>query len=629
MPQKFLFELSASEIVEHLRMTSQSAALETLCSTSSVNQSDCAANLLYIKTVSISDKRHCTLCDCDFCDRDQQTEHYQLDWHRFNLKRKLCGLHPVVESEFNSLTQDKSDMSSISGSESDFSDDSDSDEKSDFWSKCFKSVDSSNEINSLKSNNVQANQRVHLRLFFRNSSGTIFSLYRCLIFGKGGVSESETSLVEMANKLFANFRWAVILIGGGHFAAGIFDKNELIEHKTFHRYTVRAKQGSAQGMRDAKHGGSHPKSAGASLRRHNESALVADIQMLMSSWAEQLHSCSLIFFRAPSFNRAVLFSNKNPPFKKDDGRLRNISFATRRATLREVKRVHRCLSSVEVIPEELKSEYLENQQVKDETHAINHKNLKAKELIDEKLNKDVGIAVPQEEKVLPTVRKKKKKRKNVDDQHEKHQFDPDPVVIDAVNDDNEYKIFNRLYTLCKSGECKGLNDLISKIENYTGDDAISSSKLLNKQFGETNVTLLHLSAKIGVSEIVKTLLYRGANPSLINMKCQTPYMTAKNDAIRSVFKEFKMENPNRYDYDLAKIPDLIEVNFVSSKKKKKPKSKKISNDKNIVHAVTMATAKNPCTMCSKDLSKLVPFECYNLKFCSTNCVRKFRTRQVK
>lgn len=46
------------------------------------------------------------------------------------------------------------------------------------------------------------------------------------------------------------------------------------EHKTFHRYTVRARRGTAQGLRDAQTPGSAPRSAGASLRRYNEAALL-------------------------------------------------------------------------------------------------------------------------------------------------------------------------------------------------------------------------------------------------------------------------------------------------------------------------------------------------------------------
>lgn len=43
-------------------------------------------------------------------------------------------------------------------------------------------------------------------------------------------------------------------------------------HKTFHSYTVRARQGGSQSARDGKSGTNHPKSAGASLRRYNEAA---------------------------------------------------------------------------------------------------------------------------------------------------------------------------------------------------------------------------------------------------------------------------------------------------------------------------------------------------------------------
>lgn len=46
----------------------------------------------------------------------------------------------------------------------------------------------------------------------------------------------------------------------------------MIDHKTFHRYTVRARRGTAQSTKDAN--GGAPKSAGATLRRYNEAALI-------------------------------------------------------------------------------------------------------------------------------------------------------------------------------------------------------------------------------------------------------------------------------------------------------------------------------------------------------------------
>lgn len=59
---------------------------------------------------------------------------------------------------------------------------------------------------------------------------------------------------------FLNF---FILIKGG----------EAIVHKTFHSYTVRARQGTSQNNRDGRLFG-HTKSAGASLRRYNEAAFI-------------------------------------------------------------------------------------------------------------------------------------------------------------------------------------------------------------------------------------------------------------------------------------------------------------------------------------------------------------------
>lgn len=58
------------------------------------------------------------------------------------------------------------------------------------------------------------------------------------------------------------------------FSLLFFNRNEVLQHKTFHRYTVRAKRGTAQGLRDSQNQSHAPKSAGAALRRYNEAALV-------------------------------------------------------------------------------------------------------------------------------------------------------------------------------------------------------------------------------------------------------------------------------------------------------------------------------------------------------------------
>jgi len=54
-------------------------------------------------------------------------------------------------------------------------------------------------------------------------------------------------------------------------------RNTVVEHKTFHRYVIRAKRGTVQSSRDNK--GQAPKSGGATLRRYNEAALAKVFQL--------------------------------------------------------------------------------------------------------------------------------------------------------------------------------------------------------------------------------------------------------------------------------------------------------------------------------------------------------------
>ena len=49
------------------------------------------------------------------------------------------------------------------------------------------------------------------------------------------------------------------MTAGGHFAAAVFDGSKVVAHKTFHRYTVRAKRGTAQAARDGQQGGKQAK----------------------------------------------------------------------------------------------------------------------------------------------------------------------------------------------------------------------------------------------------------------------------------------------------------------------------------------------------------------------------------
>ncbi|XP_049269578.1 ankyrin repeat and zinc finger domain-containing protein 1 isoform X1 [Rhipicephalus sanguineus] len=315
----------------------------------------------------------CSLCGAEFETRDEQVQHYKADWHRYNLKQKICGGRVLSEQEFMSMIEE---VSSISGSESG-TDTASANETPESASggessprRRMKSGDTSyrsptkaslmprQRTNSVASTDTEGEEtdadkaesrraRMNPKVYLKNGDGQVLALYRCIVHGKLAAPDNCVQLISAVGDVPRKMQWAVLMVGGGHFAAAVFNGSESLLHKTFHSYTVRAKQGGSQSARDGKQKGSQPKSAGASLRRHNEMTLVKDIQDLLQSWSEELQKCSAVFYRAPGANRAVLFSGKNPPFRKSDPRMRPIPFPTNRATYKEVQRVHRMLCTVE------------------------------------------------------------------------------------------------------------------------------------------------------------------------------------------------------------------------------------------------------------------------------------------
>lgn len=76
-----------------------------------------------------------------------------------------------------------------------------------------------------------------------------------------------------------------------------------------------------------------------------------DIQDLLAAWAQHLKAAERIFLRVPRHNRALLFGGRNPVLAPGDPRVCHIPLSTRRATLREVLRVHTLLASLQVYGE--------------------------------------------------------------------------------------------------------------------------------------------------------------------------------------------------------------------------------------------------------------------------------------
>lgn len=142
------------------------------------------------------------------------------------------------------------------------------------------------------------------------------------------------------------------MIGGGHFAAMVVSlaprptkgsttmnrEATVLAHKTFHRYTTRRKQGGSQSANDNAKGNAH--SAGSSIRRYNEQALIVDIRALLADWKGLIDTSELLFIRATgATNRRTLFGPyEDQVLQHNDTRLRGFPFSTRRATQNELMR---------------------------------------------------------------------------------------------------------------------------------------------------------------------------------------------------------------------------------------------------------------------------------------------------
>ncbi|KAK9834023.1 hypothetical protein WJX81_003953 [Elliptochloris bilobata] len=252
-----------------------------------------------------------------FASASEQRDHFHTDWHRHNARRKAVGRLPLAEDEFERLAANDGELSSISGSES----------------------GSDNEPGA-----AAAAQRRRgsggVRVCFTARDGRHFAVWRALLAPDAAAAPGVPA-AALADLRATAGPWAA---GGSGGPGGAGAPLEVLAHKTFHRYVVRAKQGGRQAGKDAT--GKFAKSAGSQLRRYNEVMLERDIQATLRSWQAHLAAASLIFVQAPGMNAAAIFGGNAPPLSRADLRLRTVPFPTRRPTFAEAKRVVRTLLTV-------------------------------------------------------------------------------------------------------------------------------------------------------------------------------------------------------------------------------------------------------------------------------------------
>ncbi|RUS73022.1 hypothetical protein EGW08_019208 [Elysia chlorotica] len=331
-----LFDVKVTNVLDGLELASCHTDAVTLTENEKDDQMAPTSIESEVETrLVISDTKFCNTCQLQFDEREEQVLHYKSDFHRYNLHLRMRDSAPVTEDQFETMS---GDVSSISGSD----DEDDADDHNDDVAELANPTSSlETEAQDISS----ARQRESHKVFFKNGNGDLISVHRCLLHHKKNPIYETSELVAAVAELPRKTKWAVLMVTCGHFAGAIFNGAEVVEHKTFHRYTVRRKRGTAQSSHDSK--GRQAKSAGAHLRRYNEAALVQEVQELLNSWQQLLDSCHFVFVRIPVANRAMFYSGKNAAFKKDDLRIRVIPFPTRRPTFSELKRVQQMLASVE------------------------------------------------------------------------------------------------------------------------------------------------------------------------------------------------------------------------------------------------------------------------------------------
>ncbi|CAK1364710.1 VMS1 [Cercospora beticola] len=392
----------------------------------------------------------CALCGLSFASLLEQRSHIRSDLHGYNIKQKQRNKKPVSEAEFEQLVGQLDE--SISGSDTSDTEDDEDDKHESTLSALLKrqakiTDGDADDAPTLKRKRGSGKPPM---IWFSSSKlplNTSLGVYRSIFTSKeqdqedklldvikqkqlapkpqpshqkkqqskdeeedGGVA-LPASMIQRGTSADGP-HYFLCMIGGGHFAAmvvsltpkltkkaGIEDRSAtVIAHKTFHRYTTRRKQGGSQSANDNAKGNAH--SAGSSIRRYNESALIQEVRDLLAEWKPLIDTSELLFIRASgTTNRRTLFGPyEEQVLNSRDDRIRGFPFNTRRATQSELMRAFVELTRVKV--SEVDEAALARQAEEDQAKAT----AKAEALANSKNNapKAAKISKEDEEAALHT-----------------------------------------------------------------------------------------------------------------------------------------------------------------------------------------------------------------------------------
>lgn len=482
----------------------------------------------------------CSLCGLTFATLLDQRSHLKSDLHHYNLKQKLRGLKPVSETEFEKLIGDLDE--SLSGSDSDDSEDEDEDGRQESTLTALlrrqakladKRGDAEDDENDDENAMRRRNKSKPPLIWFSSPvlpEKSYFGLYRAILTGQ---ELRNTDLVDVLRKkqvepisvpkpakdgtlppiAYKGPHIFLCMIGGGHFAAMVVSlaprpsksgttmnrEATVLAHKTFHRYTTRRKQGGSQSANDSAKGAAH--SAGSSLRRYNEQALVADVRALLHDWKALLDTSELLFIRATgTTNRRTLFGPyEGQVIQHNDTRIRGFPFSTRRATQNELMR-----SFIELT------------------------RLKVREIDPEKEAKETEPAATPTKTASPKPSKPK------------------------LSEEEETALLHtsQLQAFIRRSKLPAL------LSYLTNNGLTADFEFQPKEQNHHAPRPLHLAAAQNSSPLVLGLLTRGgASPLLKNAEGKTPFELAGDRSTRDAFRVARSElGEGKWAWDDAKVP---------------------------------------------------------------------------
>lgn len=486
----------------------------------------------------------CSLCGLNFATVLDQRGHLKSDIHHYNLKQKLRGQKPVSEAQFEELIGDLDQ--SLSGSDSDDNDEEDEADKKDstltaLLKRQATLAEKQNRSNGDEDEGHDRGRRGKPPQIWFSSSvlpqNHYYGIYRALFTNEELAQEEK--IVEAVKKrqlpplalpkvakdgslplvAYKGPHIFLCMIGGGHFAAMVVSlaprqnksghgpmnrEATVLAHKSYHRYTTRRKQGGSQSANDNSKGNAH--SAGSSLRRYNEAALVDDVRQLLSDWKGLLDTSDLLFIRANGMvNRRTLFGPYDGQvLRANDPRIRGFPFSTRRATQDELMR-----SFIELT------------------------RLRVKEIqpVSRKASPDASI------KQQATSSKQAKS------------------LAPKLTEEEETELLHtqQLQALIRRSK-------VPALLSYLKQNSLDSSFRFQPLDANYHApTLLHLAAAQNSAPLVTSLLTRaGADPTITNNDGKTAFDLAGDRATRDAFRVARHElGEQAWNWEAAKVPSAL------------------------------------------------------------------------